>query len=117
MRIAQLTTSTTSLAIPIPTVAIVADVSRPKDAIEQPQRDPVWRVFSIGRSIVEQPSSYGACLCSLPGFHDGLSTPIGSNVVPEERRSSSGIAESFVNKVGPILVHPVVHSNRLILVA
>jgi hypothetical protein len=37
--------------------------------------------------------------------------------VPEERRSSSGIAESFVNKVGPILVHPVVHSNRLILVA
>jgi hypothetical protein len=72
-------------------------------------------MFSVGGSIVEQPSSYGASLCSLPCFHDSLPTAIGSNVVPEERRSSSRVATSFVDEIGSVLVHSVVHSNRLVL--
>jgi hypothetical protein len=36
MRVAQLTTSTTSLVISTPAVAVVAEVSGPKHAIEQP---------------------------------------------------------------------------------
>jgi hypothetical protein len=36
-------------------------------------------------------------------------------VVPEERRSSSCIAASLVDEIGPVLVHTVVHSDRFVL--
>lgn len=36
-------------------------------------------------------------------------------MVPEEWRSSSRVAPAFVNQIGPVLVHAVVHRNRLVL--
>jgi hypothetical protein len=36
-------------------------------------------------------------------------------MMPEKGRSSSRIATSFVNEIRPVLVHPVVHSDCLVL--
>jgi hypothetical protein len=38
-------------------------------------------------------------------------------MVPEEGRSRSRITASFINEIGPVLVHPVIHRNRLVLTA
>jgi len=72
-------------------------------------------MFSVGRSIVEQISSHAAGLCPLPSLHDGLSTSVRSNVVPEERGSGARIMTPLIDEIGPILVDTIVHSDCFVL--
>lgn len=112
----RLTRATTS-TITSSSVTVVADVARPEDAVEQPEGYPVGTVFAIGRTPVKQPSLHGAWASLLPGFGDGLSTTVGVNVVPEERRLDVLVLSLSIEEIASIGLQSAVHSNRLILVS
>lgn len=98
------------------TVAIIAHISRPEDAVKQPVRHPVWTVLAVGRASVKQLSLNGSNVGVLPCVDNSTMLTLFGDVVPEERGLTAWIIAFVFDKAAPIALQPIVHFDGLILV-
>ncbi len=74
-----------TLSLSSSTISIVSDISRAKNAVQQPQSYPIWSMFAGCCTLVKKRPGHGAWLCSLPGVSDRLLAALWLNMVIEER--------------------------------
>ena len=82
--------------------AIVADISRSKDTVKQPQSHPVWCMLPSCSSSIKQSSLNCTSSCVLPCIDDCSAAHFGSNVMPEEWWGHSLVVSSLLDEIGSI---------------
>ena len=96
-------------------VAVVANIPGAKDAVQEPQGDPIWGMFAGRGTKIKQPPLDRSWSCLLPSLDDGLATTLRPDVMPKERGLNGVILALGIEETASVSLQSVVHCDRLVL--
>jgi len=97
------------------TISIVADISRAKDTVQEPQSHPIRSMLAGRRALIKQRPRHGSRLRLLPSIDDGLAAAILSNMMPKEGRCYGRVVLLVVCQAFSISVQSIVYNNGFLL--
>lgn len=102
-----------TMIVTLPPIAVIANISRPKHAVQQPASHPVGTVLARGVAPLEQRPRQG------PGvprdLHNAPALSLRTDMMPEKGWSSVGVISDTIQQIRGILVHSIVYDDSFIL--